>query len=89
MNGKQKRNLLVVAIDRGLITLINEVGAFEYYAQRGIRLYNNEQRRMLINANKLNPATIDMQELPRNIQIRYECPEIQGKAYVTYNPNRK
>lgn len=83
------RNLTAVAVDKGLITVINEQGHLEHYAQRGIAIYNNEQKYALVKAGKLNPAALSFKELPRNIRIQYECPDVQGRAYATYNPNRK
>lgn len=87
--------LTAIAIREGIIQLIKPNGEIGYYRQRGIDKYLQscrnllEVERSLIKAGILAKDWKKYPELPRNWSISFEDPEIMGRAYATFNPDRE
>lgn len=85
MTGKKEREYLTaVAIDKGIITLIEPEGMIGFYRQRGIRALSDRQREMLIKNNLLDERWAQAKELPKHWSIAFEDEEIMGKARATF-----
>ena len=85
----KREYITAISIDRGVIQLIDPDWNVAYYTQRGIREYSKAQINVLISRGKLHPNWANIPELPKNWSISYEEPSIMGRAYATFNPNRK
>lgn len=81
---KERKYLTAIAICSGIISLIDEEGQIRYYRQRGIQKFNNKQRSVLIAAGLLRRDWEMYKELPSNISISFEDPEIMGRAQASY-----
>lgn len=88
MENKNKVDLTVISIDKGIITLIEEDGTFGVYRQTGIEKYKGDQLYRMIKAGLLDANWRLYQVIPDNYSISYEDPMIQGRAYKSFNPNR-
>lgn len=86
----EKVDLTVVTIEQGIITLIEADGSFGRYRQSGIEKYaTGDMMVRLIRAGLLVPNWKSFPVIPDNYKISFEDPLIQGRAYKSYNPNRK
>lgn len=87
---KQREQVLAIQIDGGLIQLIDpDDGCIQFYTQRGVHSLTTEEQLACIQTGVLNPYAIKYPELPKHWSIYFEDEEIMGKAYATFNPNRK
>lgn len=84
-----KEYITAIHIEKGIIQLIKPDGFIGYYTQRGIRQYSEQQISVLVARGQLNPNWRAYPELPKNWSISFEEPSIMGRAYATFNPNRK
>ena len=84
MAKQEKVFLTVIQIVAGIITLIDEEGQIVSYRQRGISKYSDRQLRVLIGAGLLDQRWRMFEEIPKNISIYYEDPEVKGKAQIRY-----
>ena len=78
-----------VAIQKGVIRVIEPNGLLRDYAQRGLSKYSDEMKLKSLREGIITQYTLTLRELPKNYSISFECPEIQGRAYATFNPKRK
>lgn len=85
---KQREYITAIAINRGVIQLIQPDGTIGFYRQRGIGKFRAVIDN-LIASGKLDPRATSLPELPYNWSISFEDEEIMGKAYATFNPNRE
>lgn len=81
---KEKVYLTALAIDRGLISLINEDGTIGYFLQRGVHCVSEEDRAKLVYKGLLVPNYKNFKELPANYKLEFEEPDIQGRARVSF-----
>lgn len=89
MGVKERQYLTAVAIVAGIITLIDADGQLVKYRQRGIQKYTDKQLKVLMGTGLLDPSWKMYKELPSNISISFEDPEIMGRAQATYpNPEK-
>jgi hypothetical protein len=86
MAKQERQYLTAVTICAGIITLINQDGSIGYYRQRGISRLSDQQRHILISNGLLHRNWEGFKELPSNISISYEDPELMGRARASY-PN--
>lgn len=75
-----------VAIEKGIITLVEPNGCINFYAQRGISKLTQEQFKKCIAEGKLDCRIKSLPELPSNYCIRFEDEQIMGKARATFKP---
>lgn len=89
MAKRERQYLTAVAIVAGIITLIDCDGQLVKYRQRGIKKYTEKQLRVLMETGLLDPRWKMYKELPSNVSISFEDPEIMGRAQATYpNPEK-
>ena len=82
---KQPREYLTaIAIEMGIITLIEPDGVIGFYRQRGIGSIEPAKQQQLIRQGLLDPRWRQAKELPRNWSIEFEDEEIMGKARATF-----
>ena len=55
-----------------------------FYRQRGISKFSNRQLKVLIGSGLLDERWRMFEEIPKNINIYYEDPEVKGKARTRY-----
>lgn len=84
MAKKQRRFLTAVSVVGGIITLINEQGDIETYTQRGIRKLDQNKIKACVQRGMLAPNWQCFHELPSNISISFEDPEVMGRARATF-----
>ena len=77
------------AIDKGIIQLIKPDGNIGYYRQRGVTKYTPDQVKSFVRKGLLSKQWDKCEELPYNWSISFEDEQIMGRAYATFNPNRK
>lgn len=85
----KRERLIAVKIDRGIIALIEPNGEIGYYRQRGINQLSSSEIAKCISLGKLNPRWKEFKELPHNYSIGFEDEAVMGRAYASFNPNRK
>jgi hypothetical protein len=83
----ERQYLTAVQIVNGIITLIDNDGRIARYRQRGIGQFTDDEKMLLVNRGLLDRQFMEFNELPSNISIQYECPDIQGKAQAKF-PSR-
>lgn len=81
---KEREYLTAIAIEKGIITLIEPDGLIGFYRQRGIKALSEQQRQVLIKNNVLDARWEQAKELPRHWSISFEDEEIMGKARATF-----
>lgn len=86
---KTREYLTAIAIDKGIIQLIKPDGNIGYYRQRGITKYTPDQVKNFVRKGLLIKQWDKCEELPYNWSISFEDEQIMGRAYATFNPNRK
>lgn len=74
----------VLAIDKGIIyALVPSVDGMrletKFYLQRGVYKLTPEQQNIAMRTGKLAWNFREFEELPSNISLHYEDPEVQGK----------
>ena len=84
MAKKQRRFLTAISVVGGIITLINEQGDIETYTQRGIRKLDQNKIKACVQRGMLAPNWKCLPELPSNISISFEDPELMGRARATF-----
>lgn len=84
MDKQEKKFLTAIQIVAGIITLIDEDGQIVFYRQRGISKFSRRQLKVLIGSGLLDERWRMFEEIPKNINIYYEDPEIKGKARIRY-----
>lgn len=84
MAKKQRRYLTAISIVGGIITLINEQGDIETYTQRGIRRLDKNKIAACVQRGVLVQNWQCFYELPSNISISFEDPEVMGRARATF-----
>ena len=77
--------LTAVAIDMGIVQVIMPDGQTGLFAQRGIRKLTPDEATTAIERGLINPSAFGMRELPSNISISFERPDIQGRAIASFN----
>lgn len=89
MANQERLYLTAVSVVAGIITLIDVDGQIVRYRQRGIQKYTEKQLKVLMSTGLLDPAWKMYKELPKNVSISFEDPEIMGRAQATYpNPEK-
>lgn len=89
MANQERVYLTAISVVAGIITLIDVDGQIVNYRQRGIGKYSDKQLKVLMSTGLLNPSWKMYKELPKNISISFEDPEIMGRAQATYpNPEK-
>lgn len=83
-----KIGLIAVNVKGGIITVVGEDGNIINYAQRGISKLSQADACYCIAKGILYPKAFELKELPSKYSIRFECPEVQGRAVATFNINR-
>lgn len=81
---QERQYLTAVSIVAGIITLIDYTGNIQYYRQRGIKRFSDKQRQVLISSGLLVQNWEKYKELPSNISISFEDPEVMGRAQASY-----
>ena len=84
MAQRERQYLTAVSIIAGVITLIDYNGNLQQYRQRGIKRFSDKQRQVLISCGLLVQNWEKYKELPSNISISFEDPEVMGKAQASY-----
>ena len=84
---KERVYLTAVAVDRGVINVINPNGELGLYAQRGIKKLRPDEATVAIERGLINPIAFSLQELPSNYSIAFESAEHQGRAVASFNKN--
>lgn len=80
---KDENERIAVGIDRGIISLIEPDGEIGHYAQRGITVMDRKVLNEQIYKGALNSNALMLQELPREIKLKYEVPGM-GRAAANY-----
>ena len=89
MVNQERLYLTAVSGVAGIITLIDVDGQIATYRQRGIQKYSEKQLKVLMSTGLLDPSWKMYKELPKNVSISFEDPEIMGRAQATYpNPEK-
>lgn len=89
MATQERLYLTAISVVAGIITLIDADGQIATYRQRGITQYSDKQLKVLMSTGLLNPSWKMYKELPKNVSISFEDPEIMGRAQATYpNPEK-
>lgn len=89
MATQERLYLTAISIVAGIITLIDVDGQIVMYRQRGIQKFSDKQLKLLFSTGLLNPNWKMYRELPKNISISFEDPEIMGRAQASYpNPEK-
>ena len=83
-----REHLTAIAVQSGIIQLIEPNGNIGFYRQRGIDKYNLTQIKVFIQRGILSKDWNKVKELPKNWSIAFEEPSIMGRAYATFNPDR-
>ena len=83
-----REHLTAIAVQSGIIQLIEPNGNIGFYRQRGIDKYNLTQINVFIQRGILSKDWNKVKELPKNWSISFEEPSIMGRAYATFNPDR-
>lgn len=84
MAKQERQYLTAIAIQCGIISVIDYSGNIVYYRQRGIQRIPEEQRKLLISLGLLARDWEQYKELPSYISISYEDPTIMGRARASY-----
>lgn len=83
-----RRYLTAVAIDRGIINLLDEYGRMQSFRQRGIKRIPEITRKRLVYIGELDGNWGEYKELPRDVTISFEDEDIMGKARASFPINK-
>lgn len=76
--------ITAIAIDKGVIQLIEPDGRINFYSQLGIKNLGAPRINKLIQEGKLHPKVLKLPDIPKNYSISFEDEEIMGKAERTF-----
>lgn len=82
---QERQYLTVIAIDKGIIALIEPDGTIGYYRQRGISQLSDGVIQRAIAEKRLSARWKVFKQLPKHYSISYEDPDLMGRAYATFS----
>lgn len=82
-------DVTVISIQMGVIQLIEPNGSIGWYRQTGLKNFTALDLQRFIREGKLAVNALDFNEVPANYRLSFEEPSIMGRAYKSFNPNRK